>query len=243
MIPSRSEDSSHGRQRSPDPRQPRQRTADRPARRPKRARPASRANAYKHGLTGAGVVIPEREAAEVERRAAAFFEELNPTGRMGEALVRRMAVLSTRMERSVEQENAALTIRVRRAELDFMPPEGVDEAEAAQLRKLAGKAALFDPSKEATLARKYELAAERGFFRAWKELRAHEKAVRAADDALLLEESASFSPDVMTDEEFDAFEAEFSANPAPKAPSAARPVDFAPIGGRTELPFSIGRPR
>jgi hypothetical protein len=39
---------------------------------------------------------------------------------------------------------------------------------------------VFDPSPEATLARKYEAAAERGLFRALKELRASEKAFASA---------------------------------------------------------------
>ena len=34
----------------------------------------SRRNSLKHGLTGAGVVMPEADAAEVDRRAAAFAE-------------------------------------------------------------------------------------------------------------------------------------------------------------------------
>ena len=32
----------------------------------------SRANSYKHGLTGAGVVLPIEESAEVERRFLVF---------------------------------------------------------------------------------------------------------------------------------------------------------------------------
>ena len=43
----------------------------------------------------------------------------------------------------------------------------------------AGHRAMFDPSKEASLARKYEAAAERGFFRALKEFR---QAQRASSD-------------------------------------------------------------
>ena len=128
----------------------------------------SRANAYKHGLTGAGTVLPEREAAEVERRAVAFQAELQAPGEVGQALVRRAAVLSVRMERCVEHENVVLTERVRLAEAEFVAPEGVDPAEAARLRTMAGKRAMFDPSQEATLARQYEMAAERGFFRALK---------------------------------------------------------------------------
>jgi hypothetical protein len=44
----------------------------------------------------------------------------------------------------------------------------VSEAEADKLREEAGKLALFVPSKDATLARKYEAEARRTFFRALK---------------------------------------------------------------------------
>ncbi|WP_435019358.1 hypothetical protein TA3x_001254 [Tundrisphaera sp. TA3] len=55
-----------------------------------------------------------------------------------------------------------------------------DEAEAAD-RAEAGDRALFDPSKEAQLARKYEAAAERALFRALREF--HEVEERAAAPA------------------------------------------------------------
>ena len=147
----------------------------------------SRGNALKHGLTGDGVVLPNEDVAEVERRLAAFQEELQPSGEVGRSLVRRAAVLSVRMDRGVSQESAALSERVRQAEADFVAPEGVDAAEAARLRAEAGRRAMFDPSREATLARKYEAAAERGFFRALKELRQLEKQTKAAGPAVATE--------------------------------------------------------
>ena len=120
----------------------------------------SRRNALKHGLTGEGVVLPNEDAAEVERRLVAFQEELQPTGEVGRSLVRRAALMSVRMDRCVSQETAAFSERVRRAEAEFVAPEGADEATVAQLRAEAKARAMFDPSKEATLARKYEAAAE-----------------------------------------------------------------------------------
>src|SRR6516162_4198850 len=90
----------------------------------------SRANALKHGLTGAGVVLPEADAAEVERRAAAFAAETNAPGEIGQALARRAALHSVRMERSADQQAAALAEHVRRVEAEFVAPEGVDPAEA-----------------------------------------------------------------------------------------------------------------
>ena len=63
---------------------------------------------------------------------------------------------------------------------------------------------MFDPSKEATLARKYEAAAERGFFKALKEFRQVEReamATSSTTDADLEAEAyrkqlASFFPEV-----------------------------------------------
>lgn len=257
----------------------------------------SRANSLKHGLTGEGIVIPEDDLAELDRRADAFEAELRPSGDVGRFLVRRTAALSVRLDRSVRNELAAVAQRVRNAdrehvdgrlaEAEYMlgwlaaepltysrrlreTPEGLDlmirewerlaadlvdpataewdvsqfgqaanltgdrleghhvtrwralsrafwndrhlldlgegdgldaaalkiyaagqlatliDVELAEVRALraaidertialdragAPDRALFDPSKEATLARKYEAAAERGMYRALKEFR------------------------------------------------------------------------
>jgi hypothetical protein len=131
-------------------------------------------------LTGEGVVLIEKDTAEVERISRAMESELNPSGTMGYVLIRRFATLAVRLDRSAAQETAALTERVRRAEADFVSPEGVDEPEAAKLRLEACHRAMFDPSKEATLARKYEAAAERGLYRALKEFRQVEKEAKLA---------------------------------------------------------------
>src|SRR4051794_41008011 len=94
----------------------------------------SRGNALKHGLTGAGVVLPEADAAEVERRAIAFANETDARGELGLALARRAALNSVRMERAADQQAAALAERVREVEAEFEAPEGVEEAEADRLR-------------------------------------------------------------------------------------------------------------
>ncbi len=80
---------------------------------------ASRGNAFKHGLTGEGVVIPEGDAAEVARRAEGLAAELAPAGLLGRVLVDRMALLSVRMERCAALEIAATEGRVRHATEDF----------------------------------------------------------------------------------------------------------------------------
>jgi hypothetical protein len=141
----------------------------------------SRANSLKHGLTGAGVVLLEEDVSEVERLSLSFEKEFDADGEAGRALARRMAVLAVRMDRCVLQDFATSAENVRKALDEFIPPEGVDAQTAERLRVEAGEIALFDPSKPACLARKYEAAAERGFFRAIKELRALKKASKAVD--------------------------------------------------------------
>ena len=204
---------------------------------------ASRGNALKHGLTAAKL-FPEREAAEIDRRTLAFVEELDPSGEVGIVLAGHAARMSVRMERCAEHEKAVLTERVRRALDEFVPPEGVtDPAEIARLRDEVERQALFDPSKEASLARKYEAAAERGFFRALKELRQHERQVKAAQAEAIDEKLASFLPGGMADEEFDAMYAEeMSPTPRGYAPTAGS-VDFATLRGRVDVPISIGKRR
>ena len=213
----------------------------------------SRANSLKHGMTGAGVVLPNEDAAESERRFAAFQDELQPSGEVGRTLVRRAAVCSVRMDRGVEQETAALSERVRRAEADFVAPEGMNGEEATRLRAEAGRRAMFDPSKEATLARKYEAAAERGFFRALKELRQIEGRAKAADPEVQAEadrrELGSFWAADAMGEEFDAmYEAAVADDPSLADPYPARITQAPPTtrfaaGGSFDLPFAIGRAR
>ena len=107
-----------------------------------------------------------------------------------------------------------------------MLPEGVDEAEAEQIRSEASRRSLFDISKEAILARKYEAAAERAFLRCIKELRDREQAEQAevkevaavdyeAKMASFLKMEESFNQE---DEEFDDLCAEMGM-PMPQRPS------------------------
>ena len=132
---------------------------------------ASRQNSYKHGLTGDGIVLSQADSLEIARRTVSFCQELAVSGDIGYSMARRAAVHSVRMERAEDQQAVAMTVRVRQVEADFVAPEGASAAEAAKLRDEAARLAMFDPSKEATLARQYEAAAERGFYKALKELR------------------------------------------------------------------------
>ena len=138
---------------------------------------ASSRNSYKHGMT-ATAVLPEREAAEVDRRFDAFCRDLNPQTELEVTTIRRAVVNSVRMERCVEYEKAMLTERVRLAEAAFVPPEGVDAATAERSREEAGRRALFDPSPEATLARRYEQAAEQGLLPTYEECVAYTESLR-----------------------------------------------------------------
>src|SRR5580658_8916835 len=78
----------------------------------------SRQNALKHGMTGAGVVLVQGDAAEVHRRALAFSQELNAVGEVERSLVFRASLNSFRMERGADQQNAALAQHVRQVEAD-----------------------------------------------------------------------------------------------------------------------------
>ena len=79
----------------------------------------SRRNGLKHGMAGAGVVLPEGDLSEVELRGEALTAELAPRSMLGAILVGQMATLSVRMERGARQEAASLATRVRRSGEDF----------------------------------------------------------------------------------------------------------------------------
>ena len=51
---------------------------------------------------------------------------------------------------------------VEEFDAEWPAEEGVDDPARARMRERVAEIALFDPSKEACLARKYEAAAERG---------------------------------------------------------------------------------
>ena len=223
----------------------------------------SRGNAVKHGLTGEGVTLPAEDAEEVERLQRSFEAELKPSGDLGRTLVRRMALMSVRMDRCVLQESASLSDRVRQAEADFdvewPEVEGQDDPHRERMRVEAANRAMFDPSREATLARKYEAAAERCFFRSLKELRQVEGAAKATSTGPEIGEArAALGSFLPAEAMLSALGAVTAGTPqrapatAPKAvapaskplpkPVPALPVaPRTPLGGAFELPFSIGR--
>jgi hypothetical protein len=221
-------------------------------------RAISSRNSLKHGLTGAGIVLPDEDVSEVERLSQAFENEFDVDGEAGRALARRMAVLAVRMDRCVLQDFAASAERIRKALDEFIPPEGVDAETAERLRVEAGKIALFDASGPACLARKYEAAAERGFFRALKELRALKKASKAVDPVAQVAAQAKASMAQLG----SFLPAASSAQPAPlkPVPTPSKPVPMPPKAvinppqtttaywdpfalDSSYVPISIGRPR
>jgi hypothetical protein len=207
----------------------------------------SRQNALKHGLTGAGVALPNEDVVEVERRFVAFRDEMQATGEIGEALARRAAFLSVRLDRCVSHDTATLSERIRQADADFVAPEGSDDATAAQLRAEAKAIAMFDPSKEATLARRYEAATERGFFRALRELRQLNKQAPASQytsEAEAIQESmGSFLQLKKQLKDVESESNELNQMPLPKPASRPEPAGFAPVGGHFDVPFTIGQRR
>ena len=79
----------------------------------------SRCNAVKHGLTGEGVALCSEDAAEIERRFLGLQAEFRPRTEGGRTLVKRVAMLSVRLERSAVHEAAAISKNVRAAVSDF----------------------------------------------------------------------------------------------------------------------------
>ena len=71
----------------------------------------SRANALKHGMTGAGIVLPEEDRERWEFRAETWAEEMGASGEMDRFLAGRAAMASIRLDRCVRQETADLQDR------------------------------------------------------------------------------------------------------------------------------------
>ncbi len=79
----------------------------------------SRANAVKHGLTGAGVALPTEDAAMVRLRFVGLQEDMAPSDLMSRVLVGQVALMSVRIERAARRETAAPATRMRHASEEF----------------------------------------------------------------------------------------------------------------------------
>ena len=200
---------------------------------------ASRANSYKHGLTGEGAVLPELEAAEVDRRAEALFNEYRPSGELGAALVHQVALMSVRMEMCAKHLNRASTSRVRQALAEYDVPEGISEAEFERLRQEVTDRVLFDTSKEGILARKYAAAAERSFFRALNELRQLAKEAKAAKEIETDQIMASILSGGSSDDVFEKMYADAMKKTRRKPADRDELDDLADLKARVDVPISI----
>ena len=123
----------------------------------------SRANAYKHGLAGDGVVLSPEEAAEVALRVAELTAELRPSSRLGSILVHRVASASLQLERAAVQESNHVAERVRHARVAY------GETMQAQAEALLDELA----EHPATIARRLRRTPEgiEVALRTWLELR------------------------------------------------------------------------
>ena len=79
----------------------------------------SRANAVKHGLTGAGVALPGEDAAAIEEQFMLIQEQHAPQTYLGMTLARRLALLTLRKDRAAEFEAIALRMKARHAAAQF----------------------------------------------------------------------------------------------------------------------------
>ncbi len=128
--------------------------------------------------------------------------------------------------------------------------EAIDLGAIERDRAGAADRALFDPSHEATLARKYEAATERGLYRALRESRESREAeapeatgsappveeARAAQAAAVRALGSFFPGAVASPQPPKATTG--PAVPAPRAPLAPR---IPAVGGWSEVPMTIGR--
>jgi hypothetical protein len=129
-----------------------------------RGKEASRQNSLKHGLTGEGIVVPEGDAEEIQRRVEALEADMKPMSTAGVILIAQMATHSVRAENAARQELAATAMRVRHAVDDF--EEGRIEQADALFDSLAE-----DPRKNLRKLRKMPEGVER-MIEAWHDLRA-----------------------------------------------------------------------
>ena len=104
----------------------------------------SRRNGLKYGLTGAGIVLPHEDEAEVARRFEAIAEVMQPNHDLARQVVGRLALMGLRMERCAEHEAKATAFKMRRAIAEF------DEARMAEVERLLERL----PWEPATSARR-----------------------------------------------------------------------------------------
>ncbi len=79
----------------------------------------SRANALKHGLTGAGIALPTEDRIAIEQRFLTIQEELMPQTVLGAFFAHQVALYTVRCQRAARHETALLTTRINEAVTAF----------------------------------------------------------------------------------------------------------------------------
>jgi len=122
----------------------------------------SRANSLKHGLTGAGVVVPDEDEGAIRERFERLQAEMNPRSELARILVQRVAMLSIRLERAAREEAGRLSVAIRNAGAAF------DDARQTRVERLADWIA----ASPATNARRLRQMPEGvdWMIRTWREL-------------------------------------------------------------------------
>ena len=104
---------------------------------------SSRRNGLKHGLTGAGVVLPDEDAAEVAELHDSLEAEMRPRSVLAARLVGRVALGLVKLDRAARHEARAVSYRMRRAVADF------DDARLAEVEKALSWIAAEPPTPAA----------------------------------------------------------------------------------------------
>jgi len=79
----------------------------------------SRANSLKHGLTGAGIVLPHEDVEAIDARFETIAAEMKPRTELARQLVSRIALLTVKLDRSAEHEARSIAHKMRQAEAKF----------------------------------------------------------------------------------------------------------------------------
>jgi hypothetical protein len=153
-------------------------------------------------------------------------------GLAGESIEARAQARSRIIER-IDTELRALQEHRKTIDLDLI---AADRAEAGSL-------SLFDPSPEATLARRYESAAARGFTKALNEFRKVEAEAAALAETEPARESTPYaSPALGSSRQGQPTPRQQPATAAPAASRTPETNEFATAKAADGRPVSIGRP-
>jgi hypothetical protein len=134
---------------------------------------ASSANAFRHGLTSARIVIPGEDSAEYDAMREDLLRLHAPANAIERALVEELAASSWRLQRAHRVETAVLT----KWSADAPDPDA------------AIAAAMLEKPKELDRLLRYITAHERAFYRAMDKLAKVQKERKEAERANALEQT------------------------------------------------------